>query len=268
MYVNDLKQDFFDVISTERVLVLVNCDVDSVCATKILQYLFKCDHVIYTLVPVGGRTDFHNAFKNNIEGIKYCILINCGATIDICDFLDPEEEVVFFVLDNHRPVDVTNIYNDKQIRLLMKLDSEEDVPEYERIFRDDDDDSEEEEDRYDTEASLLKRREKRLWAQEREYVLRNYQKFSYFGSSSAVLLYMLAWRLSRDTNDLLWWAIVGHTDLWMSKKFDEDKYMLDTANIQNHVARLNNRAEGESIAVDTLKIYSETELDLVKTHRV
>ena len=44
--------------------------------------------------------------------------------------------------------------------------------------------------------------------------------------------------------------------------------MLDTANIQNHVARLNNRAEGESIAVDTLKIYSETELDLVKTHRV
>ena len=115
MYVNDLKQEFFDVITTERVLVLVNKDVDSVCATKILQYLFQCDNVCYTLVPVGGKKDLYNAYKSNIEGVKYCVLINCGATIDICDFLDPEDEVVFYVLDNHRPVDVTNIYNDTQV---------------------------------------------------------------------------------------------------------------------------------------------------------
>ena len=41
MYVRDIKTDFFDVISTERGLVLVNTDVDAVCATKIIQYLFK-----------------------------------------------------------------------------------------------------------------------------------------------------------------------------------------------------------------------------------
>ena len=46
MYVRDIKTDFFDVISTERGLVLVNTDVDAVCATKIIQYLFKCDHVL------------------------------------------------------------------------------------------------------------------------------------------------------------------------------------------------------------------------------
>ena len=115
MYVTDLKQEFFDVIITERVLVLVHKEVDSVCATKILQYLFQCDNVCYTLVPVGGKKDLYNSFKSNIEGVKYCVLINCGATIDICDFLDPEDEVVFFVLDNHRPVDVTNIYNDTQV---------------------------------------------------------------------------------------------------------------------------------------------------------
>jgi len=262
MYVNDLRKDFFEVISTERVLVLVNSDVDSVCATKILQYLFKCDHVLYTLVPIVGKKDFYNAFKNNIEGIKYCVLVNCGATIDICDFLDPEDEVVFFVLDNHRPVDVTNIYNESQVKLLMKLDPEENIPEYDQIFRDEDD-SEEEDARYDTEASLLKRRDRRIWEEERKSILFSYTRDSYFGSSSAVILYLLAWRLSRDTNDLLWWAIVGHTDLWLSKKLDDDKYMLDTADLQNHVARLNNRAEGESIAVDTLKVFSETELDLV-----
>ena len=105
MYVRDIKTDFFDVISTERVLVLVNTDVDAVCATKIIQYLFKCDHVLYTLVPVTGKRDFYSAFKNNIEGIKYCLLVNCGGSIDLCDFLDPADEVIFFILDNHRPVE-------------------------------------------------------------------------------------------------------------------------------------------------------------------
>lgn len=262
MYVTDLKQEFFDVLTTERVLVLVNKDVDSVCATKILQYLFQCDNVCYTLVPVGGKKELYNSFKSNIEGVKYCVLINCGATLDICDFLDPDDDVVFFVLDNHRPVDVTNIYNDTQVRLLMKLDAEENVPEYQQIFRDEED-SEEDEERFDTEASLLKRRERRLWEEERKSVLFSYTRDSYYSSSSALLLYELAWRLTKDTNDLLWWAIVGHTDLWLSKKFDDDKFMLDTANLQNHVARLNNRAEGESIAVDSLKVSSETELDLV-----
>ena len=66
MYVRDIKTDFFDVISTERVLVLVNTDVDAVCATKIIQYLFQCDHFLYTLVPVTGKRDFYSAFKNNI----------------------------------------------------------------------------------------------------------------------------------------------------------------------------------------------------------
>jgi len=261
MYVRDIKTEFFDVISTERVLVLVNPDVDAVAATKILQYLFKCDHVLYTLVPVAGKKDFYTAFKDNIEGIKYCLLINCGGTIDICDFLDPPDEVVFYVLDNHRPVEVTNIYNESQVRLLMKLDPEENVPEYDQIFRDDSDSEDEAEDD-DTEAGLLRRREKRLWEEERGRVLFSYTRDSYTGTSSAVTLYELAWRLSRDNNDLLWWAIVGHTELWLSKKCDEDRYLVETGNLGNHVARLNNRAEGETLAVDTMKLVSETELDL------
>jgi len=262
MYLRDLKTEFFDVISTERLLVLVNSDVDGVCATKILQYLFKCDHVLYTLVPITGKKDFYTTFKNNIEGIKYCLLINCGGTIDICEFLDPPDDVIFFVLDNHRPVEVTNIYNESQVRLMMKLDPEENVPEYDQIFRDDSDSEDENED-FDTEASLLKRREKRLWEEERRGILFSYGRDSYFSTSSALLVYELAWRLSRDNNDLLWWAIIGHTELWLHKKSDEDRYMLDTGNLQNHVARLNNRAEGETVAVDSMKLQADTELDLV-----
>ncbi len=34
-----------------------------------------------------------------------------------------------------RPVDVTNIYNDGQIKLVMRQDPEDQIPEYDDIFR-------------------------------------------------------------------------------------------------------------------------------------
>ena len=34
-----------------------------VCATKILKYLFKCDKVLYSLVPVRGKKDLISAFR-------------------------------------------------------------------------------------------------------------------------------------------------------------------------------------------------------------
>lgn len=180
MYVTDLRKDFFDVIkSHERVLVVANFDVDSVCAVKILQWLLKCDHVTYTLVPVRGKTDLIEAFKDNVGNsndtdggttVKYVVMINCGGTFDIVDFFDPPEDVVIFVADSHRPTDVCNIYSDDQVRLLMKPDEDEgklnnasciismverigkdfnpttfchfiisDVPEYDDIFKDSDD---------------------------------------------------------------------------------------------------------------------------------
>lgn len=48
--------------------------------------------------------------------IKYVILINCGGTVDIVEILEPEEDVVFFVADNHRPTDVCNIFSNSQVR--------------------------------------------------------------------------------------------------------------------------------------------------------
>ena len=62
---------------------------------------------------------------------KYVVLINCGATVDLVQDLELDvegsefDDLIFFVADSHRPVDVTNIYNDGQIRLLMKQDQGE-----------------------------------------------------------------------------------------------------------------------------------------------
>ena len=64
------------------------------------------------------------------------VMINCGATIDLIDFLDPPEDLVIFVADSHRPIDVCNAYNDGQIRLITTAqDEEEDIPEYGTVFR-------------------------------------------------------------------------------------------------------------------------------------
>ncbi len=43
----------------------------------------------------------------------------------------------FFYLSSHRPVDVHNIYNQVQVKLLMKPDEFDDVPEFEQVFRED-----------------------------------------------------------------------------------------------------------------------------------
>ena len=43
-------------------------------------------------------------------------------------------------------------------------------------------------------------------------------QFSYYGPSSAILMYDLSYKMSRDNNDLLWWAIVGYTEQYLMLK--------------------------------------------------
>ena len=33
------------------------------------QYLFQCDHVLYTIVPVSGKEDLERAFVENAQGV-------------------------------------------------------------------------------------------------------------------------------------------------------------------------------------------------------
>lgn len=81
--------------------------------------------------------------------------------------LEPEEHVIFFVADSHRPTDVCNVYSSSQvctfatlqfsflqislilshisqIRVLCKATPEEEVPNFEDIFKDDDDEDDDE----------------------------------------------------------------------------------------------------------------------------
>ena len=73
-------------------------------------------------------------------------------------------------------------------------------------------------------------------------------QFSYYGPSSAILMYDLSYKMSRDNNDLLWWAIVGYTEQYLMLKsqvsleniklnLDEEK-IIDSVNVLFNWVRL------------------------------
>ncbi|KAM8866698.1 cell division control protein 45 homolog isoform 2-T2 [Synchiropus picturatus] len=281
MFVSDIRKEFYEVVAHQRVALLVAADIDALCACKILQALFHCDQVQYTLVPVTGWQDLGTAFLEHKDQFQYFVLLNCGANVDLLEMLQPDDDTVFFICDTHRPVDVVNVYNDTQIKLLIKQDDDLGVPSYDDIFRDDegeeDEDSGNESDegsepsgkrrRYDEgalERRIERQRQKREWEARRREILFDYEQYEYHGTSAAMMLFELAWVLTKDTKDMLWWAVIGLTDQWVHDKITNMKYVTDIATMQRHVSRHNHRNEDEenSLSIDCMRITFEYDLRL------
>ncbi|CAH2295564.1 cell division control 45 homolog [Pelobates cultripes] len=280
MFVSDLRKEFYEVIATQRVLLIVAPDVDALCACKILQALFQCDHVQYTLVPVSGWQELETIFLEHKEQFRLFVLINCGANVDLLETLQPQEETIFYICDTHRPIDVVNVYNDSQIKLLIKQDDDLEIPNYDDIFRDDEDEDGEDSGndsdgsepsgkrrRFDegaVERRIEKRRERREWEARRREILFDYEQYEYHGTSSAMMMFELAWIMSKDSNDMLWWSIIGLTDQWVQDKITQMKYVTDVGTLQRHVSRHNHRNEDEenSLSIDCMRIAFEYEFSL------
>uniref|UniRef100_A0A8C5VB54 Cell division cycle 45 n=1 Tax=Microcebus murinus TaxID=30608 RepID=A0A8C5VB54_MICMU len=304
MFVSDFRKEFYEVVQSQRVLLFVASDVDALCACKILQALFQCDHVQYTLVPVAGWQELETAFLEHKAQFRYFILINCGANVDLLDILQPDEDTIFFVCDTHRPVNVVNVYNDTQIKLLIKQDDDLEVPAYDDIFRDDEEDeehlgndkpsgSEPSEKRTRLEEEIVeqtrRRRQRREWearSSRSDHVTTALGKSSglppgptsdrtaspcglprtchLLGTMSAMVMFDLAWMMSKDLNDMLWWAIVGLTDQWVQDKITQMKYVTDVGILQRHVSRHNHRNEDEenTLSVDCTRVSFEYDLRL------
>ncbi|TKS78328.1 Cell division control protein 45 -like protein PORC-PI-1 [Collichthys lucidus] len=198
MFIADIRKEFYEVVANQRVALLVATDIDALCACKILQALFHCDQVQYTLVPVTGWQDLGTAFLEHKEQFRYFVLINCGANVDLLEMLQPDDDAIFFICDTHRPVDVVNVYNDTQIKLLIKQDDDLGVPSYDDIFRDEDDEEE-----GAVERRIERQRAKREWEARRREILFDYEQYEYHGTSAAAMFFELAWVLTKDTKDML-----------------------------------------------------------------
>ncbi|XP_062999774.1 cell division control protein 45 homolog [Elgaria multicarinata webbii] len=278
MFLTDFRKEFYEVVVNQRVLLLVASDVDALCACKIVQALFHCDHVQYTLVPVSGWQELETAFLEHKDQFQYFVLINCGANVDLLDVLQPEEDIIFFVCDTHRPINVVNVYNETQIKLLVKEDDDLEIPAYDDIFRDEEDEEEDSGNESDgSEPSgkrrrfeeeiverTMKRRQRREWEARRQEIIFDYEQYEYHGTSSAMMMFDLAWIMSKDLNDMLWWAIVGLTDQWVQDKITQMKYVTDIGTLQRHVSRHNHRNgdEENSLSIDCMRIAFEYDLCL------
>lgn len=273
MFVEKLKEEVYDVIKNQRVLVLVSMDVDSLCACKILQWLFKCDNVQYTIVPVRGKEDLVRAYHEHYEQLKHIFLINCGGNLNILEILEPEEDVLFYISDSHRPLDLDNIYNQDQVKLLMKEGEHLSVPDFDDIYADSEDEFEDSDEEGsepsskrrrtgDGDSPLSKRQSKRRWHQNRQEILYQYYAYAFHGSAASLVVYELAWKMSKDSNDLLWWAAVGLTHQYLYEKIDSDKYVTDAQNLHEHVMRHNHGRDDNGTSINCLKIGFDTELQL------
>lgn len=281
MYVDDLKNDFYGFLAGKRIFLMVHYDIDSICCCKILQSLLRHNHILYSLAVVRGIEDFKASFQENCEDVKYFILINCGGTIDIVEALEPEEDIIFFVLDSHRPIDLCNIYSNEQVRLLSSPEEDAGVPSFDDIFREDSDNEDDDvgdstsevgsddesegraaKRRRLNEEEIDKRREKRLWEENRSKLLFEYAQFTYYAKASAILMFELAWSLNKDDKEMLWLAIIALTEQMLLGKLEDSKYNIEIGSLQSHATRLHNRSNDSEVKT-SLKITFEKDLRLV-----
>lgn len=262
MYVSDLKNDFYREVIKSRVLVIIATDVDAVAACRILQRLFHYDNAFYTLVPVSKKTAVAAAYREHGEGIKSVILLNCGATWDVVDECNPgDDDVIFYICDSNRPVHVHNIYNSTQVRLLMPPSEDENVPAFDDLFREDDEDDDEE---LSIEEVADKRRERREWEERRKKLLFEYTEFSYYGQATAVIIFEMCRIMDRDTEEMLWWAIVGHSEQYITGKIEHNRYVLEVGGLQAHIGRQVSKrgAHVDPMAANLVQISFDQELHL------
>lgn len=152
------------------------------------------------------------------------------------------------------------------------MSTDEGIPPFEQLYTDSDfEDSNDEEDEANEtdepsrvaqlERQILKRRQRKAFEDNRKKVLFDYTQYSYYGKSSALLIFELAWKLTKDSMDLLWWAIVGITEQLVLGKIENASYIYESDQIQSHVSRLSSKSSDTSLQT-VVKILFENDLHM------
>lgn len=266
MFVKDIRRNFYEeIIKRGKVLVLVNHDVDGICGLKILQFLFETDNVQYSVLPVGCPEELFKIYNSHKANVKSIVLINLGGSFDVRDELEVDPSIKIFIADSHRPIQFYNIFRD-DVYVLCRPDDNEPVPDYEDVIWDSDD-----EEGHETTgdnrrkpggphrslAELMKRSKKRKekaeWAANANEIIGKYNQFAYYGDSVSETFFKLAWKLSRDSNQLLWLAIIGIYDQITNHKIDSERHNTYIETLRSHVTRLSHlRSERAGGALNEL----------------
>jgi cell division control protein 45 len=231
------------------VILFVAPECDALCACHIITHMLRSEHIQYKIRPASGLIDLQNANETLVkenEELRTIVLINCAGGFDITkvfpslqvkdDEDEDDEDLQCFVIDSHRPIHLGNIYApnvyvlDDTLEtivsdnlpgngsdLSMNESSSSGSSSSSSADEDSDDDPEDSDDSF---TRKRKRRDKKYTARKsRRKVLNEYYLATSYGAASSMVAYEISKETSKDTNDLLWLAIVGLTSYYIQVRF-------------------------------------------------
>lgn len=254
--IKDIRREFFDSLKG-RILIMCALDVDAICACRILQFLLESYNLQYSVAPVGSIEDLSKSFEEYRNSIDSIVLINFGNLYNIPPLLKPSENLNFYVIDSHRPIDVNNYYKNFQVKIYINKEERElNIPPESKIFmkkkgsvNDHDGGNAGEEDEQDnmnlltadarelSTEQLEKRQELRGWLLQKQQLLYDYEEFHFYNRSVSIIMYDLANSIAKNNNYLLWLGIVGLTYQYKAEKINATTFELESEKLVRHIAR-------------------------------
>lgn len=272
MIIKDIKREFFDQLKG-RILIMCALDVDAICACKMLQFLLESYNLQYTVAPVASVDDLLRSFEDYRTSVDSIITINFGNLINLTVTLKPPENLNFYIIDSHRPINVYNFYKNPQVKLFINRDEQElNIPPKNKIFLRNDDVTGAEEDSEEnlalltadardlTNEQLEKRRELRGWLLQKQKLMFDYEEYNFYNRPASLIIYDLALYLSKNNNYLLWLGIVGLTNQLKSEKISKALFEQEAEKVIRHISR--NQVSGHNARGNKWKISWQKDLQL------
>mmetsp|Transcript_76187 Transcript_76187/g.126945 ORF Transcript_76187/g.126945 Transcript_76187/m.126945 type:complete len:636 (-) Transcript_76187:230-2137(-) len=271
------------------VLLIVALDVDAVATCAMLTRLLENDEIPHNVKPVLDYGMLAEIYVENIvdkHDLRNIVLINCGGVIDLVshlqdrlDLLDsdsgasprqmanvPHADCRWLIIDSHRPHNLQNATrssdllcilsdgeHEERAEQLQDLVAQEyilDDPEFQSDPEDDFDEPPQQRRRLNEDEYRQMSPDSRSAEHVRLKLLeRIYYSASWYGTSSAVLVYELVQRLNKTSNEYLWLAVIGLTDQLVHEKMLFEKYVSKAQELHSEVAALNQIVEGEMTEV-------------------
>jgi len=272
MIIKDVRKEFFDQLKG-RILIMCALDVDAICACKILQFLLESFNLQYSVAPVASVDNLWKSFEEYRNSVDSIITINFGNLINLPQLLKPPENLNFFVIDSHRPINVYNYYKNDQVKLYInKVEHDLNIPPKSKIFLKNDsgigtEDEDEENlalltaDARDlTNEQLEKRRELREWLIQKQKLMFEYEEFHFYNRAVSLIMYDLAIYLSKNNNYLLWLGIVGLTYQLKTEKISASMFEAEAERVVRHISR--NRVSSHHARGNSWKIKWQVDLQI------
>lgn len=230
------------------VLVYVStADVDALCAFRTLKLMLRSDNVAYSVFPVSGYGELQRLGEEIPDDgqQRAIVLINCGGTEDVKTVMGLREGARAYVFDSHRPLDLENTRADNQDVLVMRDDKEgeESFPEPDSEDDSDSDDDDDEDDDAGAKGGESPRTRRLRKAEKQRERAAYYARGSFYGRSSGMVMYDIAYRMSKDRleNYLpLWLAVLSMTDQYLHQRLSHEMYTSCVMELATRVSAMSN----------------------------